>query len=329
MTRPNDFRALCAEQMADGPAVPESREPASVAGEPSDEQLIEINDGAYCPGIDEVNDEDDSFWQYTIDYIRWLDENGTPQEQGAYVAKGLRAVFEAGRRWGRQPAPPAEREVATLLQWLRNMAGAKLGRDGLYAARTAHLLRQRYPAPPAEEDEGCQPSGYAYRYQSLGSSVIRFNEGGEVNGSRPVEAIPYWLGRPPQPVSPAEGEVAELAKWLRLRNPIDDEGFPDDCAYFDFTRAADLLEQQATAYAICERERLHQSTRAADLEIERPPAPVPAAERLPELRGMFERILCVARSRGQRPVGNIELADRLINAVVSWSALPLPAGEVQ
>lgn len=46
------------------------------------------------------------------------------------------------------------------------------------------------------------------------------------------------------------------------------------------------------------------------------------AEQLPELRGMFERILCVARSTGgptYRPVGNIELADRLIDAVVSWS----------
>ena len=57
------------------------------------------------------------------------------------------------------------------------------------------------------------------------------------------------------------------------------------------------------------------------------------AEQLPELRGMFERILCVARSTGGptcRPVGNIELADRLIDAVVSWSenslAQPEPEG---
>jgi hypothetical protein len=43
------------------------------------------------------------------------------------------------------------------------------------------------------------------------------------------------------------------------------------------------------------------------------------AEHLPELRGMFERILCVARSSDGFAVGNIQLADRLINAVVSWS----------
>ncbi len=42
------------------------------------------------------------------------------------------------------------------------------------------------------------------------------------------------------------------------------------------------------------------------------------AEQLPELRGMFERILCVARSSGGPTVGNIQLADRLIDAVVNW-----------
>jgi hypothetical protein len=59
-------------------------------------------------------------------------------------------------------------------------------------------------------------------------------------------------------------------------------------------------------------------------------SPVPMTERLPELRGMFERILCVARSSGGLTVGNIQLADRLIDAVVSWSgdALPVPGAEV-
>lgn len=42
-------------------------------------------------------------------------------------------------------------------------------------------------------------------------------------------------------------------------------------------------------------------------------------EQLPELREMFERILCAARSSGGLAVGNIQLADRLIDAVVSWS----------
>ena len=54
------------------------------------------------------------------------------------------------------------------------------------------------------------------------------------------------------------------------------------------------------------------------------------AEQLHELRGMFERILCVDRSTGGATVGDIQLAYRLINAVVSWSenslAQPEPEG---
>lgn len=55
------------------------------------------------------------------------------------------------------------------------------------------------------------------------------------------------------------------------------------------------------------------------------PAPVPVGERLPELRGMFERILSKARCMETRTVGNIELAERLLDAVADW-ALPLPTG---
>lgn len=99
-----------------------------------------------------------------------------------------------------------------------------------------------------------------------------------------------------QPTPPAEGDVRELVAWIHrkaVNGPDADE----------WRRAAELLQQR--------------------------PEPVPVSERLPELRGMFERILCVARSSGQRPVGNIELADRLISAVASWAALPAPAGEVE
>lgn len=57
------------------------------------------------------------------------------------------------------------------------------------------------------------------------------------------------------------------------------------------------------------------------------------AEQLPELRGMFERILCVARSSDGPTVGHIQLADQLIDAVVSWSenslAQPEPEGPVK
>ena len=53
----SDFRALCAEQMADGPAVPEDREPAPVAGEPSRENCWRWY--TYCPqeGIEMHSDK--------------------------------------------------------------------------------------------------------------------------------------------------------------------------------------------------------------------------------------------------------------------------------
>ena len=65
---------------------------------PTDEEIMEIRDGAYCPNVDEVNDEEDSMWQYTSDYTSWLYDQGTIEEQQEYEVKGLRAVFNAGRR---------------------------------------------------------------------------------------------------------------------------------------------------------------------------------------------------------------------------------------
>lgn len=49
----------------------------------------------------------------------------------------------------------------------------------------------------AMAEDAAPPSGYAYRYSHHGGAVIRFNNGGEVNGSRPIEAVPYWFAAPP------------------------------------------------------------------------------------------------------------------------------------
>ena len=64
------------------------------------------------------------------------------------------------------------------------------------------------PKPVALTDDPA-PSGYAYRYPTMDGSVVRFNHGQEVNGCRPLYAIPYWLGQPParpanEPVPVAE-----------------------------------------------------------------------------------------------------------------------------
>ncbi|WP_175796357.1 DUF551 domain-containing protein [Burkholderia anthina] len=69
--------------------------------------------------------------------------------------------------------------------------------------------------------ESQAPSGYAHRYPHMGGTVIRFNNGGEVNGSRPTEAIPYWFDIAPKWVSvsdrlPARGTwvLAHNGKWI-------------------------------------------------------------------------------------------------------------------
>lgn len=58
-----------------------------------------------------------------------------------------------------------------------------------------------------------EPSGYAYRYSSHdGGTVIRFNNGVEVNGSRPIESVPYWFA--PQPADPVRvPSDEELIAW--------------------------------------------------------------------------------------------------------------------
>ena len=47
-------------------------------------------------------------------------------------------------------------------------------------------------------------------------------------------------------------------------------------------------------------------------------------DRLPELRGAFERVLNVARCPEARTVGNIELADRLINELLAFHSNTTP-----
>ena len=110
-----------------------------------------------------------------------------------------------------------------------------------------------------------------------------------------ARAVLARWGRP-APAPPADGEVAEAVERLRTvvaaykscRNTdhiwsLSGNGVNARLTVTLLTRAAELLERQATACAICERERLHQSTRAADLEVERQaaPVPVPVNERLP------------------------------------------------
>ena len=103
------------------------------------------------------------------------------------------------------------------------------------------------------------------------------------------------------PVQPAEGEVAELVEWMK--------GSAED-------------ERLLCGGNNHRSEKLDRA--AALLQHHQPPHPVAVGERLPELRQRFETTLNGARCLSDRPVGNVELADRLLDDVLAWHTPTTP-----
>jgi hypothetical protein len=90
---------------------------------------------------------------------------------------------------------------------------AKGGEDLDRAWAGINAARDALKAEP--EGEPLLPNGYAYRYRSpFGGTCIRFNGGEQVNGGRPIEAVPYWFAPPsvpaiqPAPETPADALAA-------------------------------------------------------------------------------------------------------------------------
>ena len=170
--------------------------------------------------------------------------------------------------------------------------------------------------------------------------------------------LTHWGNYPAQPDSspapPAEGEVAELARWLRMQGDAQKPG-PNSllsgrtkkehhAAGVRLTRAADLLEQRHPAPPtegevgeLIEGLNLisdgmdamgHESdswlvARAADLLEQRHPAPVPVSERLPEPED------CDAEERCWLLAPRWILPPSELTHWLPATALPLPAVEVQ
>lgn len=141
-----------------------------------------------------------------------------------------------------------------------------------------------------------------------------------------LRGIRAVLAARPTPQPPADGEVGELAAELRhfvaeyqQMRGLDPEniysiqqGDPEKEAHLRIsrlTRIADLLERLSSPRYV-----LDAATGAITLLEGQP---VPVGDRLPELRGVFERIVFTSSH-----VSHIRLADRLIDAVLAW----LPAG---
>lgn len=87
--------------------------------------------------------------------------------------------------------PEAER-----LQKLLTEAFQCLRENGIAGVATLPEGIRKLAARSAPEPSERQPDGYAYRYPD---GYIRFSGGREVNGSDPVETIPYYFRRAPEP----------------------------------------------------------------------------------------------------------------------------------
>lgn len=78
------------------------------------------------------------------------------------------------------------------LQRLRSPGGASDKFKGCVTCGSTEYPHDCNAPEPSER----QPDGYAYRYPD---GYIRFSGGREVNGSDPVETIPYYFRRAPEP----------------------------------------------------------------------------------------------------------------------------------
>ena len=135
------------EAVADGPAVPEGREPASVACEPSDGDLLQLMPEQFRADLGTVS--------------RMAAHGAGPDiKPGLFRVSLNTGALEYARavlaRWGRPAPVPAEGEVAVLLRELRDAAFDRDGSDPEKSmfTRAADLLeRQAAPVPAGEVAE--------------------------------------------------------------------------------------------------------------------------------------------------------------------------------
>ena len=97
---------LLQQQAAELAALRAGIELAAVAVEPSDDELEEVWDLGHLPTDEELANDDgeqDLQFLHTSAYYRWLEEHPSAKDEDQ--RKRIRAVFNAGRHWGKQQAP--------------------------------------------------------------------------------------------------------------------------------------------------------------------------------------------------------------------------------
>jgi hypothetical protein len=150
---------------------------------------------------------------------RWPDHH----EQALFQA------VEAARTALAQPEPegdgPSLAEIAELTwQHSSDLGDLRIGvaPDDVPALVAAALAR--WARPTIRPKGTCQPNGYAYRYPAIDGTITRFNHGQEVSGSRPLYAIPYWLGQPPTARPTIEPVPVAERPWEREKGWRDPDG---------------------------------------------------------------------------------------------------------
>ena len=158
---PDCLARVRAALAADGPAV-QSREPASVVGEPSDEEIMGLMSQKMHNDLSVA--------------VRAMAQQGGID--GTFVRGAMRIILNrhvvdlaraALARYGHQPAPPAQGELAELLEELRRTCFDVAPCDADTIKRAADLLAQRHPTPvPVSErlpgPEDCDDEGRCWQW---------------------------------------------------------------------------------------------------------------------------------------------------------------------
>lgn len=127
---------------------------------------------------------------------------------------------------------PTDTDLAQALRLLIAAHEEVLG-DGLTSFNEPVELRRAKQALAAHEraQPDRNPDGCAYRYRCPdGGTVIRFNHGEAVNGSKPIETIPFYYGQPPAQPASVPDDAIERAVRAHDREDAAQKGEPDPWA---------------------------------------------------------------------------------------------------
>jgi hypothetical protein len=315
------------ELVANGPAVPEGRESASVVEQLTDEELLGLMHQSMRDDLAEVS---------RLAALQVATEPGVFRVTLNYdVVRFARAVLA---RLGHQPAPPAEGEV---IEWVRGIepwatwlaSGGCLESAQIEIAQLVFSALARWgrqPAPPAEGETGDPVIPSLYRGHQIEAYRDGFHAGHRFAHARAAEL----LQQRPEPV-PGTFEVTDEqrdAVRAAVANAIGDGAY--DCFRVWEAWNVGTMGQDDFKPIVEDDSRIAEIADAAIDELvalkrqQRHPAPVPVGERLPGPKDLDAEGTCWMWNRTAYTWGLFRLDLTAHSHWLPATALPLPAGEV-